>query len=107
MITSNKNNPFINPNNEEIWRVNFSGNKIELILAPGQTPASYVCRYIKKLTRVNLTTGVTMEIDDSVHEEVVVRAAYMYLGDLDKNRDRLEQQEQQRQQQQQKEKENV
>ena len=102
MITSNKNNPFINPNNEEIWRVNFSGDKIELILSLGQAPKTYTCRYLKKLTNVNLLTGMTMEIDDSVHEEVVVRAAYMYLGDLDKNRDKLEQQ-----QQQQKEKENV
>jgi hypothetical protein len=35
---------------------------------------------------INLITGVTMEIDSSVHEEIAVRAAMMYLSDLNKNK---------------------
>jgi hypothetical protein len=89
MVESNKNNPFLAPTNEidaEIWRLSNSGRKIELILAQGQTLVSYTCRYIKKQTPINLITGVTIEIDDSVHEEIAVKAAYLYLGDLSKNK---------------------
>jgi hypothetical protein len=86
MLKANKNNPFLQPDDTTIWRLNFSGNKIEFILAYGQSLVSYTCRYLKKHLTVNLLTTVTMEIDDSVHEEVVVRAAYMYLADLNKNK---------------------
>jgi hypothetical protein len=84
MLSSNENNPFLKPDDTEIWRVNFSGRKIELILTSGQSLVSYTCRYLKKHLKVNFATSVTMEIDDSVHEEVVVKAAYMYLGALNK-----------------------
>jgi len=82
MISSNLDNPFLKPENGEIWRVNFSSNRIEVILYSGVTPYSYTCRYLKKQLPVDFATDTTMEIDSSVHEEVVVRAAYMYLSDL-------------------------
>ena len=85
MLSANDNNPFLKPDDTEIWRVNFSGRKIELILASGQTLHSYTCRYLKKHLAVNFATGVTMEIDDSVHEEVVVRAANNYLSGIQTN----------------------
>lgn len=91
MVESNKDNPFLAPTDEidaEIWRLTNSGRKIELILAAGQTLVKYVCRYIKKQTAINLITGVTIEIDDSVHEEIAVRAAYLYLGDLSKTKNK-------------------
>lgn len=89
MVESNKNNPFLAPTDEvdaEIWRLTNSAREIELILAEGQTLTKYVCRYIKKITPINLITGVTIEIDDSVHEEIAVMAAYLYLGDLSKTK---------------------
>jgi hypothetical protein len=91
MVESNKNNPFLAPsddNDPEIWRLLYSGRNIELILADGQTPYSYTCRYLKKITPVDFNAGTTIAIDDSVHEEIVVRAAYMYLGDLSKNQNK-------------------
>ncbi len=88
MISSNTNNPFLKPDDTEIWRVNNSGNKIELILASYQTLHSYTCRYIKKHLTVNLVTSVTMEVDDSVHEEIVVKAAYLYLGSINKTKNK-------------------
>lgn len=92
MIEANQNNPFLKPSDEidpEIWRVNYSGRKIELILASTQTLVSYTCRYLKKQTAFSLkpvapATG-EMEIDSSVHEEIAVRAAYLYLADLRNN----------------------
>lgn len=90
LISSNLNNPFLKPENDEIWRVNFSSNSIELILYDGVTLNSYVCRYIKKQTPVTFNpvapaTG-TMEIDTSVHEEIVLRAAHLYLTDFRNNK---------------------
>jgi hypothetical protein len=82
MIEENKNNPFLKPDDTEIWRVNYKLGRIELILPEDKTLHSYTCRYIKKQTAINLITGVTMEIDSSVHEEIAVRAAMMYLSDL-------------------------
>ena len=84
-ITSNLKNPFLKPEDDEIWRVNFSDNKIELIIYDDVTLTGYTCRYIKKQTAVNLLAGTTMEIDSSVHEEVVVNAAYMLLSNLKAN----------------------
>jgi hypothetical protein len=88
MIESNKNNPFLKPEKDEIWRVNFSSNRIELILYSGVTLNTYSCRYMKKLTPVSFLSGaeVTIEIDDSVHEEIVVRAAYLHMADLRKQK---------------------
>lgn len=85
LISSNLDNPFLKPDDSEIWRVNYSENKVELILSNIQTLQSYTCRFIKKQIPINLTTGVTMEIDSSVHEEVAVKAAYLYLGNLTNN----------------------
>ena len=82
MIANNLDNPFLKPEGNEIWRVNFSSNRIELMFYSGATPYTYTCRYVKKQLPVDFTTDTTMEIDSSVHEEVVVRAAYMYLSDL-------------------------
>ena len=90
MIKANKNNPFLTPTNEEIWRVNFAGGLIELILAYGDTLVSYTCRFIKKHTPYSIypTAPATgeMEIDSSVHGDIAVRAAYLYLSDLRKNK---------------------
>jgi hypothetical protein len=89
MIKANKNNPFLCPTNEEIWRVNTSGGRIELILASGDTPVSYTCRFIKKHTPYSIypTAPATgeMEIDSSVHGDIAARAAYMYLSDQRSN----------------------
>jgi len=82
LISSNVDNPFLNPDDNTIWRVNIKLGRIELLIPYGTTLNTYTCRYIKKQTAINLSTGVTMEIDSSVHEEIAVKAAYMYLGDL-------------------------
>jgi hypothetical protein len=82
MITENLDNPFLKPKNGRVWRVNFSDNKIELLLYSGATPVQYSCRYLKKIIPVSFPDDTTIEIDDSVHEEIVVRASYMYLADL-------------------------
>ncbi len=89
MIKANRNNPFLKPTNEEIWRVNFSGGLIELILCYGDTLVSYTVRFIKKHTPYSIypTAPATgeMEIDSSVHGDIAVRAAYLYLSDLRNN----------------------
>lgn len=89
MVEVNKNNPFYKPENLEIWRLR-RANKIELILYPDVTLSEYILRYLKKQTAVafNPAIGLTgeMEIDSSVHEEIVVMAAYMYLGNLNQNK---------------------
>lgn len=94
MIKANKNNPFLKPTNEEIWRVNFSGGLIELILAYGDTLASYTVRFIKKHTPYSIypTAPATgeMEIDSSVHGDIAVRAAYLYLSDTRNNKTNTE-----------------
>jgi len=86
MISSNINNPFLKPASGEIWRLNIGSNNIELVLYEGATLLSYMCRYIKKHLPVSFNPIApldgTLEIDSSVHEEVVVRAAYMYLSNL-------------------------
>lgn len=91
MISSNLDNPFLKPEDDEIWKVNFSGNKIELILYSGVTLASYSCRYLKKLIPISFLTGaeVTIGIDDSVHEEIVTRAAYLFMADLRTNKEKI------------------
>ena len=85
-IASNRKNPFLKPEGDEVWRVNFANGTIELIFYESATPSRYTCRYLKKHDRVSFNpvapaTG-EMEIDSSVHEEIVVRGAYMYLSDL-------------------------
>lgn len=85
MISSNRKNPFLKPQLDQVWRVNYSSLRIELMLYSGVTLNSYTCRYIKKQTPVNFNpvapaTG-EMEIDSSVHEEVVLRAVHMFLSD--------------------------
>ena len=90
LINSNLNNPFLKPEGNEIWRVNFSSNSIELILYSGVTLNSYTCRYIKKQLPVTFNPVIpatgTMEIDSSVHEEIVLRAAQLYLTDFRNNK---------------------
>jgi hypothetical protein len=89
MISTNLKNPFLKPENDEIWRVNFSDRKIELILYDGVILSSYTCRYLKKQLPVSFNPVApldgTMEIDSSVHEEVVLRAVQLYLSDLRNN----------------------
>lgn len=97
MISSNIDNPFLKPSNGEIWRVNIGSNNIELILYPGVTLNAYMCRYLKKHLPVSFNpvypaTG-TMEIDSSVHEEVVLRAVLMYLADLRNQKEQKEDEE--------------
>jgi hypothetical protein len=85
-VEANINNPFVKPDSthKEIWRVsNWESsdnvNRIDLIPPSDGTITKYVARYIKKITPVNLYDHTTIEIDNSVHEEIVVRAANMYL----------------------------
>jgi len=86
-ITSNINNPFLKPSNTRIWRVNIMSARLELLIPYGTTLASYTCRYLKKLTPVDIGAGTTIEIDSSVHEEIALRAAYLYLADLRNNKE--------------------
>jgi len=86
MVEANRKNPFVKPDStyKEIWRVSnwHEGdgvNRIELIPPSDGTITKYVARYLKKITEVDLYGGTTIEIDDSVHEEIAVRAANMYL----------------------------
>ena len=92
MVSTNKNNPFLRPDKDdnEIWRLNIYSNRIEFIIYDDAVLSSYKCRYIKKQTPVSFNpvapaTG-EMEIDSSVHEEIVIAAAYMYLSDLRNNK---------------------
>lgn len=87
MVEANTKNPFLKPDSTHavVWRTsNWLGapdnvNRIELIPPTDGTITKYVARYLKKLTPVDLYGGTTIEIDDSVHEEIVVMAASMYL----------------------------
>ena len=85
-IKTNINNPFLKPTNTRIWRVNIMSARLELLIPYGTTLASYTCRYLKKLTPVDIEAGTTIEIDSSVHEEIALRAAHLYLADLRENK---------------------
>jgi len=91
-IKTNINNPFLKPTNTRIWRVNIMAGRLELLIPYGTTLASYTCRYIKKLTPVDIEAGTTIEIDSSVHEEIVLRAAHLYLADLRENKEETQKQ---------------
>ncbi len=86
LVSENIDNPFLVPDDNTIWRLNIQSGRLELMIPYGTTLNTYTCRYIKKQTPINLSTGVTIEIDSSVHDEIAVKAAYMYLGDLNKNK---------------------
>jgi hypothetical protein len=60
--------------------------RLELLIPSGTTLASYTCRYLKKQTAVDLDAGTTIEIDSSVHEEIALRAAHLYLADTRGNK---------------------
>ena len=81
-VNANRNNPFVKPEGNEVWRLNSYGNTIEIIAYDDVTMHTYYCRYIKKLTAVNFNTSVTLGVHDSVHEEIALMAAHLYLGDL-------------------------
>ena len=68
--------------------------RLELLIPYGTTLASYTCRYLKKLTPVDIEAGTTIEIDSSVHEEIVLRAAHLYLADLRENKEETQKQTQ-------------
>jgi hypothetical protein len=86
-ITSNINNPFLKPSDNRVWRVNIMSARLELLIPSGTTLASYTCRYLKKQTAVDLDAGTTIEIDSSVHEEIALRAAHLYLADIRGNKE--------------------
>lgn len=92
-IKTNINNPFLKPTKTRIWRINIMSARLELLIPYGTTLASYTCRYLKKLTPVDIEAGTTIEIDSSVHEEIALRAAHLYIADLrDKNKEETQKQ---------------
>lgn len=86
-VEANKKNPFLRPSGTDIWRLNYS-NKIEFLLYEGALPLSYSLRYLKKHSDVNFNPIAPalgqMEIDSSVHAEIVLSAVFMFLADNNK-----------------------
>lgn len=78
-------NPFGKPNNAKVLRLMDSG-KVELIPPTGSTITGYKLTYIKKPVRMSLTSGVTCELSDMVHQEIVNLAVSIALEGIESKR---------------------
>lgn len=78
-------NPFKKPNERKVLRLMENG-KVELIHATGHTITNYYLRYIKEPVRINLSTNITCELSNHIHDEVVAEAIKIALEDIEAKR---------------------
>jgi hypothetical protein len=78
----NIDNPFGKPYKNLVWRMDYGATgtkKHELIHGDDQTIDTYVLRYLRKPSAINILTGVDCELHESLHEEIVDRAVNIAL----------------------------
>ena len=81
----NVNNPYLKPHTDLIWRMDLGATgayykRHELITDGNITLTSYVLRYIKRLTSLDIVSKNTCELDPSVHDNVVDQAVRLALN---------------------------
>ena len=74
--------PFKKPNKRKVLRLMENGQS-EIIYAPGATLNSYKIRYIKKPIRMSYTGGVTCELSDHLHSEIVDECVKVILENIE------------------------
>jgi hypothetical protein len=86
----NKNNPFKKPDNSIAWRLDYGGDdsglinrRHELITSDDLNVNTYHLRYIKRPQNIDITNGVTSELDESVHQEIIDIAVRIATGVTD------------------------
>lgn len=77
--------PFKRPNKDKVLRLMENGQS-EIIFDSGVTLNSYKLRYIKKPVRMDYTGGVTCELSDHMHQEVVDECVKIVLENIEANR---------------------
>ena len=74
--------PFKKPNNRKVLRLMENGQS-EIITISGIALNSYKIRYIKKPVRMNYTGGVTCELSDHMHSEIVDECVKIILENIE------------------------
>lgn len=88
-----KDNPFLEPNDELVWRLDYGVTgatgikKHELISGDDITIDSYTVRYLRRPQDIIIhpTNKQDCELDESIHDNIVNRAVQMAVGNI--NRD--------------------
>lgn len=73
------------PDTTKILRLMDQG-KLELITAPNTSVVSYSLRYVKEPVRVSLNLGVTFELSDYTHSEIIDEAVNIALENIEAKR---------------------
>lgn len=77
--------PFNNPYELELFRLMYQ-DKVEIIGTNSITPTTYYLRYIKKPRTIDYVNGVTSELADHIHNEIVAEAVNIALEDIESRR---------------------
>ncbi len=78
--------PYNKPNKNKVWRMRIEGRKHELITDGTYTITSYIYRYVKKPTPINLTTNLTQsvsQLSDHMHRELVRKTVEIATKDIE------------------------
>lgn len=78
--------PYNKPNKNKIWRMRIEGRKHELITDGTYTITSYIYRYIKKPTPIELSTNLTQsvsQLSDHIHRELVRKTVEIASKDIE------------------------
>lgn len=90
MFNINKDNPWKEPYDKLIWRIDYSRVTIdptipqrhELISNGSYTITKYFLRYLKKPLEISITNGVNCELDQSLHRDIVGKAVEFALENI-------------------------
>jgi hypothetical protein len=74
--------PFKKPNTRKVLRL-MENSQSEIIFASGVTVNSYKIRYIKKPARMSYTGGITCELSDHLHSEIVDECVKVILENIE------------------------
>ncbi len=78
--------PYNKPNKNKVWRMRIEGRKHELITDGTYNITSYIYRYVKKPTPINLTTNLTQsvsQLSDHMHRELVRKTVEIASKDIE------------------------
>jgi len=78
--------PYNKPNKNKVWRMRIEGRKHELITDGSYNISSYVYRYVKKPTPIDLTTNLNQsvsQLSDHMHRELVRKTVEIACKDVE------------------------
>lgn len=81
-----RSDPYNKPSKNKVWRMRTEGRKHELITNGTYTISSYIFRYIKKPTPIDLTTNLTAsvsQLSDHIHRELVRKTVEIASKDIE------------------------